>query len=636
LALLENIGGPEDLKKIPVEQLPALAAEIRREIIEVVSKNGGHLASSLGVVELSIALHYVFDSPTDRLIWDVGHQAYAHKILTGRRGRFASIRQTGGISGFTSRGESPHDAFGTGHASTSVSAALGIAEGLRLAGGCGKVIAVIGDGSLTGGLAFEGLNSAGHLEKDLIVVLNDNEMSINPNVGALSAWFSRKFATESFNRFRRQVKDWLKNLPRGGGEAIMMIRRAIDSSKALFTPGMLFEGLNFQYVGPIDGHDTGELIEVLRGVRELDGPVLVHIHTKKGRGYVFAEEDPARFHGIGAFDVATGKSPSGGRTFTRAFGEALASEAGNRPEIVAITAAMTEGTGLSEFQARFPERFYDVGIAEEHAVTFAAGLATTGVKPVVAIYSTFIQRGYDQIIHDVALQNLHVVFALDRAGIVGADGPTHHGAFDLSFCRLIPGVTIMAPADEDDLKNMLHSALHYGGPCFVRYPRAAVPDAPARPSPVVLPRGTGVLAFSPPGRIDVALLAIGTMVRPAVAAAMALGGEGISAAVANARFAKPLDEEIIFDTAAGVRAVITVEENALAGGFGSAVTELLASRGAAPPRMRRLGLPDRFIPHGERAEVLRSLDLDETGIAGAARHLLEEPKASGLKIIGAE
>ncbi|MBI5527091.1 MAG: 1-deoxy-D-xylulose-5-phosphate synthase [Deltaproteobacteria bacterium] len=635
MALLETIDGPGDLKKVPIEQLPALAGEIRREIIEVISKNGGHLASSLGVVELSIALHYVFDSPTDRLIWDVGHQAYAHKILTGRRERFATIRQTGGISGFTSRGESPHDAFGTGHASTSVSAALGIAEGLRLAGGQGKVIAVIGDGSLTGGLAFEGLNSAGHLEKDLIVVLNDNEMSINPNVGALSAWFSRKFATESFNRFRRQVKDWLKNLPRGGGEAIMMIRRAIDSSKALFTPGMLFEGLNFQYVGPIDGHNTGELIEVLRGVRELDGPVLVHVHTQKGKGYVFAEEDPARFHGVNAFDVATGKSAAGGRTFTKAFGESLVSEAERRPEIVAITAAMTEGTGLSEFQKRFPERFYDVGIAEEHAVTFAAGLATTGVMPVVAIYSTFIQRGYDQIIHDVALQNLPVVFALDRAGIVGTDGPTHHGAFDLSFCRLIPGVTIMAPADEGDLANMLHSALHYGGPCFVRYPRAVVPDAEAGSSPVVLPRGRGAAVFGPNGRADVAVIAVGTMVLPAVAAARTLCREGVSAAVVDARFAKPLDEEMILDTVTGVRALLCVEENALAGGFGTAVLETLALRGALPPRFRRLGLPDRFIPHGDRAEVLRSLDLDETGIAEAVRRLLEEPKAAGLKIIGA-
>jgi 1-deoxy-D-xylulose-5-phosphate synthase len=622
VSLLERINSPADLKSLSIEELPALASELRTEMLSVVSKNGGHLAASLGVVELTIALHYVFDSPQDSVIWDVGHQSYAHKLLTGRRDRFGTLRTEGGLSGFTNRSESPHDAFGAGHASTSVSAALGIAEGRRLLGKSGKVIAVIGDGSLTGGLAFEGLNAAGHLEKDLVVVLNDNEMSISPNVGALSAWFSRKFTSDFYKHYRRQIKQWLSRFPRGGGEAIMMIRRAIDSSKALLTPGILFEGFNFQYIGPIDGHDTRELAEVFTAVRDLDGPVVVHVRTKKGKGYPFAEDDPARFHGIGAFDLATGKAAAGGRSYTHAFGDAILDEAARRPDVVAISAAMADGTGLLGFARKYPDRFYDVGIAEEHAITFAAGLATQGVVPVVAIYSTFMQRAFDQIVHDVALQNLHVVFALDRAGLVGQDGPTHHGAFDMSFARLVPNTTVMAPSDEGELRDMLRSAIEYEGPCFVRYPRGAVPASSPSPGTVTLARGKGEFRVRSTGSPHVLIAAIGSMVEPAVEAARILESQNIHAGVLNARFAKPLDEELLLSAASEAAALVTVEENALAGGFGSAVVEMLSDRGVLPARVERLGIPDRFVAHGDRGKLLSGLGLDAKGIAAAAGRLM--------------
>jgi 1-deoxy-D-xylulose-5-phosphate synthase len=622
VSLLELASSPEGLKTIPPEKLPALAEEIRREILGVVSRNGGHLAASLGVVELTIALHSVFESPLDAIVWDVGHQSYAHKIITGRRGRFGTIRTAGGLSGFTSRAESPHDVFGTGHASTSVSAALGIAEGKRLSGRSGKAVAVLGDGSLTGGLAFEGLNQAGHLEKDLVVVLNDNDMSISPNVGALSEWFSRKFTTDFYKHYRRQIKQWLKRRPSGGTNALMMIRRAIDSSKALLTPGILFEGFNFQYIGPMDGHDIRGMMEIFRAVRDLEGPVVVHVRTCKGRGYPFAEDDPARFHGVGCFDLATGETDGGARTFTRAFGDALLAETDARADVAAITAAMADGTGLLEFQGRHPDRFYDVGIAEEHAVTFAAGLATQGIIPVVAIYSTFLQRGFDQIIHDVALQNLHVVFAVDRAGLVGQDGPTHHGSFDISYARLVPNVKIMAPADEGDLVSMLHAALDAEGPCFIRYPRGAVPGPAVRSPAMRLEIGRGAYAVEAAGRPDVVLIAVGSMVSPAIGAAGLLKSGGISASVINARFVKPLDADLIASAASVAWAAVTVEENALAGGFGSAVMEMLSERGAMPAKFARLGIPDRFIPHGDRRTLLASLGLDQDGIANAARALV--------------
>jgi len=623
VSILEKINSPCDLKKLSLEILPILAAEIREEILSVVSKNGGHLASSLGVVELSIALHYVFNSPIDAIVWDVGHQSYTHKLLTGRRDRFSTLRMSGGLTGFTSRTESPHDIFGTGHASTSISASVGIEEGRRITGKKGRVIAVIGDGAMSGGLAFEGLNFAGHLEKDLIVVLNDNEMSISPNVGALSSWFSRKFTSDFYKQYRRRIKSFLlSRFPRGGSEAIMLLRRAIDSTKVLLTPGILFEGFNFQYVGPIDGHDIKELIDVISSVKDLEGPVLIHVRTKKGKGYRFAEKEPSRFHGIGAFDLSTGKTLKNIRSYTQAFSDALVEEAMYRPEIAAITAAMADGTGLLKFQQKYPERFYDVGIAESHAVTFAAGLATQGVIPVVAVYSTFLQRAFDQIIHDVALQNLHVIFVLDRAGLVGQDGSTHSGTFDLTYARMIPNVTIMAPSDEAELQNMLKSAIDYTGPCFIRYPRGTVPSNTAVKIPVVLERGKARMIVKPQKKAEVIILAIGSRVIPAVQAAKLLGEKGIIAAVIDARFVKPLDDELIISSLSDTHVLVTVEENTLAGGFGSAVLEMLIKNAMVPKKIKCLGIPDRFIPHGERSKLLSDLGLDAEGIANEAEKLI--------------
>jgi 1-deoxy-D-xylulose-5-phosphate synthase len=609
------------LQALPAEELPRVAEELRGRIIRTVAANGGHLASSLGVVELTIALHRVLDSPRDKIVWDVGHQAYAHKLLTGRADRFHTLRQLDGISGFPKRAESPHDCFDVGHSGTSISAALGMAAARDAAGGDEKVVAVIGDGSLTGGMAFEALNHAGHLKSNLVVILNDNEMSIAPNVGALSAFLSRAMTSDLFRRARRETEQLLGHLPRFGKELVDLVHRAEHSLKGFLTPGMLFEAFGFDYVGPIDGHRLEDLTETLRNATRLEGPVLVHVMTKKGKGYAPAEAEPARFHGIGPFDPATGaarEEQGGAPSYTGVFGRTLVELAEADPRIVAVTAAMPEGTGLQPFAERYPTRFFDVGIAEQHAVTFAAGMAARGLRPVVAIYSTFLQRAYDSVIHDVCLQKLPVLFALDRGGLVGADGPTHHGAFDLSFLRLIPNLTVMAPRDELELRRALVTALAHDGPFAVRYPRGAGTGIDlAQPlTPVAIGRGEALRD----GR-DGVLVAIGSGVAAALAAAQQLAGEGLELAVVDARFAKPLDAELL--TAAAVRAgrVITVEENALPGGFGSAVAELLTERGLQVPLLR-IGLPDRFIEQGSQGELRQRYGLDAAGVARQVREFV--------------
>ncbi len=632
--LLDRIDSPSDLKGLPVADLPGLCQEIRAEIVETCARNGGHLGSSLGAVELNVALHYVFSTPKDKLVWDVGHQAYAHKLLTGRRDRFRTIRLPGGLAGFPERQESEHDAFGVGHASTAISAALGMLEAKRMSGEAGKVVAVVGDGAMTGGIAFEGLNQAGYLGRDLLVVLNDNEMSISPNVGALSEWFSKKFASRTYNRWRHAVKDFLAQVPKGA-EAIEIIRHGINATKALVTPGILFEGLGFHYVGPVDGHDVVSLVEAFQKLATFDAPVLLHAITQKGKGYEPAETDKAtRGHGLSFFDVATGKpvKKSGAKAYTDLFAEALCAEMERDDKIVAITAAMLEGTGLIKAKQLFPERTYDVGIAEQHAVTFAAGLACEGVRPVVAIYSTFLQRAYDQIIHDVALQRLPVTFALDRGGLVGADGKTHQGAFDLAYLRCVPNLVVMAPSDENELRHALHTSLSLPGPSAFRFPRGAGEGVPLDPEPKTLEVGKGRLARAVAGKPDVCVVAAGTTVRSAVAAAEALATEGLAISVVDARFVKPLDEELIAGEAIRARRVVTVEEGCLAGGFGTAVLELLERRGlvAEGIPIRRLGLPDEFVTHGDAAKQRAEIGIDRDGIARACREIAGDRKARGV------
>ncbi|HET9598064.1 MAG TPA: 1-deoxy-D-xylulose-5-phosphate synthase, partial [Anaeromyxobacteraceae bacterium] len=540
--LLDGIDSPQDVKRLSPGDLPRLCQEIRDEIVATCARNGGHLGSSLGAVELVVALHHVYASPLDRLVFDVGHQAYAHKLITGRRDRFRTLRTEGGLAGFPERDESEHDAFGVGHASTAVSAALGMIEARRLRREPGKVVALVGDGALTGCIAFEGLNQAGSLGRDLLVVLNDNEMSISPNVGALSEWFTKKFASRTFNDWRRTVKDVLAQVP-SGGEAVKVIRHALNAAKAFVSPGILFEGLGFQYVGPTDGHDVVGLVETFRKVQACDGPVLVHAVTTKGKGYQPAEADAAtRGHALSFFDVATGqpvaKKPAV-RSYTDLFADALCEQMARDGRVVAITAAMLEGTGLARAKKLFPDRTYDVGIAEQHAVTFAAGLACEGLRPVVAIYSTFLQRAYDQVIHDVALQRLPVTFALDRAGLVGADGKTHQGAFDLSYLRTVPGVLVMAPADENEMRHMLATALAHDGPAFFRFPRGSGLGLPLDGTPAPLPLGKGRVVRQASPRAEVALLAAGAAVHPALQAAERLAAGGIEATVVDARFVKP-------------------------------------------------------------------------------------------------
>ena len=632
--LLDRIEGPLDLKRLKPEDLPRLCQEIREEIIGTCSRNGGHLGSSLGAVELVVALHYVYNSPLDRLVFDVGHQAYAHKLLTGRRDRFRTIRTEGGLAGFPERHESEHDAFGVGHASTAISAALGMIEARRHHNEAGKVVALVGDGALTGGMAFEGLNQAGYLGRDLLVVLNDNEMSISPNVGALSEWFTKKFASRTFNHWRRTVKEILSQLPKGT-DAIKVIRAALNATKALVSPGLLFEGMGFQYVGPVDGHDVLGLVETFGKVQACGGPVLVHAITTKGKGYQPAEKDLAtRGHGLSFFDIATGKSVAkkpAVKSFTDLFAEALCEQMERDPRVVAITAAMLEGTGLIKAKQRFPDRTYDVGIAEQHAVTFAAGLACEGLRPVVAIYSTFLQRAYDQIIHDVAVQRLPVTFALDRGGLVGADGKTHQGAFDLTYLRCVPNMLLMAPSDENEMRHMLATALTYDGPAAFRFPRASGLGVPLDTSPAPFEVGKARLARNGGPRPDLLVLAAGTVVQAALAASEALAQDGFAVSVVDARFVKPLDEELFCSLAVAARCVLTVEEASLVGGFGAGCLEAFERHGVLHQlRVRRLGLPDSFITHGDAAKQRVQLGLDAAGIAAAGRELVGDRAARGV------
>ena len=629
MGFLQQIRSPEDIKKLPKRALNELAAEIRNRIVDVVSKNGGHLASSLGAVELAIALHYVFRAPTDKIVWDVGHQAYAHKLLTGRQERFGTLRQYRGLSGFTRMSESPFDAFTTGHSSTSISAALGMACYKRIRSSKGKVIAVIGDGSLTAGLAYEGLNQAGDIHKDLIVILNDNDMSINHNVGALSSFLSRKFSAKMLQDFRREFGEFLKSLPKIGDDIYQFAKRTEESFKSFVTPGMLFEAFNFEYFGPINGHNIGHLIDILDNIRHMSEPVLLHVTTVKGKGYPPAERNPIYFHGVGCFDAATGECPPAKTnvpTYTEVFGEVLVELAKNDPNIVAVTAAMPEGTGLTHFAEVFPDRFFDVGIAEQHGVTFAAGMATEGARPVVAIYSTFLQRAYDQILHDVCIEALPVVFALDRGGIVGEDGPTHHGVFDLSYLRSIPNMVVMAPRDENELARMLVTAMKHDGPAALRYPRGRGEGVPIERPVSPLPIGRGqVLATG----TDVLLIGIGRAVNDCMDAREALQQEGISAAVIDARFVKPIDAELICEWASRIPRVVTVEENVLQGGFGSAVLETLCDRMVAFHAVRRLGIPDRFIEHGPQSLLRELAGIDTKAIVHAATELVHNGRRDG-------
>ncbi len=628
--LLDKIIKPEDIKNLSIEDLKKLADEIRQVIIETVATNGGHLASNLGTVDLTIALHYVFNSPEDKIIWDVGHQAYTHKLLTGRLKEFSTIRQQNGLSGFPKRSESPHDSFGTGHSSTSISAALGIIEGRDQNNDTFKVLPVIGDGALTAGLAFEGLNHAGHLKKDLIVILNDNEMSISPNVGALSAYLSRLLMGDLYTKIKKETKHLLDLIPGVGEPMLKIAQKAEETVKGFIAPGMLFEELGFQYVGPVDGHKIDILIETLERFKDFPAPVLLHTITKKGKGYKPAEKHPGMFHGVGPFDIETGEFPSSGKiSYSAIFGNCLTKLAKEDERIIAITAAMTEGTGLSEFVQAFPKRFYDVGIAEPHAATFAAGLATQGLKPVVAIYSTFLQRSYDEIIHDICLQNLPVVFAIDRGGIVGDDGPTHNGTFDLSFLRHIPNIVVMAPKDGHELRSMLKTAVEYDGASAVRYPRGSVSDFQEEEELKTIPIGKSeVLADGK----DVLIIAIGSTVEPAAAAADLLSDGGINACVINARFVKPLDTDTIVSKAKDINNILTVEENVIAGGFGSAVLEELTKAGVQGINLKMLGIPDKFVEQGAQNVLRKNLGLDAEGIAREALALAGKKSASPTSI----
>ncbi|MCK5826600.1 MAG: 1-deoxy-D-xylulose-5-phosphate synthase, partial [Desulfuromusa sp.] len=590
--LLAQIESPADVKKLEKSELTQLADELRQQLIVTVSTNGGHLGSSLGVVELTIALHRVFDSPMDNIVWDVGHQAYAHKLLTGRKEQFSTLRQLNGISGFPKQNESEHDCFGVGHSSTSISAALGMAAGRDICGGDNKVIAVIGDGSLTAGMAFEALNHAGDLKQKLVVILNDNEMSISSNVGALSSFMSRKMTSETFIRFKKETEVLLNYVPGIGRDLVNLAKRAEESLKSFMTPGMLFEGFGFDYFGPIDGHNIDEMTKTLHNVAQIEGPVLLHILTTKGKGYGPAEENQAKFHGIGPFNSETGEvkvgKNSGAVSYTKVFGDTLIKLARTDEKIVAITAAMAEGTGLQEYSETFPERFFDVGIAEQHAVTFAAGLACRGLHPVVTIYSTFMQRAYDQVVHDVCLQNLPVTFALDRGGLVGADGPTHHGVFDLSFLRHIPNLTFAVPRNEQELQRIMLTASLFEGPFVYRYPRGNGIGLPLPEQIEPLEIGRGELLRK---GTDGLIIAVGDLVNQALIAAAQLSAQGIEVSVIDARFVKPLDDDLILSQAEKVPFVITAEENSLQGGFGAAVLELLNDLGLAVPVMR-IGIPD--------------------------------------------
>jgi 1-deoxy-D-xylulose-5-phosphate synthase len=617
---LEKINSPDDLKRLTIPEFITLSDEIRKLIIDVVSKTGGHLSSSLGVVELTIALHHIFDTPSDKIIWDVGHQCYAHKILTGRRDQFGTLRQDNGISGFPSRKESVYDVFNTGHASNSISIAVGLAEAKRKLNQPHKIISVIGDGSLTGGMSFEALNHAGDLKSDIIVILNDNEMSISKNIGALSSYLNRIMTGEFVSNAREEIKRMLKNLPALGDTVYKAAKHIEESVKGFVTPGIIFEQLGFQYFGPVDGHNFNYLIETLRNIKRLKGPILVHVVTKKGRGYTHAEDDPARFHGISTFEVETGSpTKNGPPTYTDIFGDTIMQLAEQDNKIVAITAAMGLGTGLENFSQRFPDRFYDIGIAEQHGVTFAAALALGGLKPFVAIYSTFLQRAYDQIILDVCLQKLPVVFAVDRSGIVGQDGPTHHGVFDLTYFRHIPNIILMAPKDGNELKQMLYSAYLYNKPAAIRYPRGeaqgVIPDKDFIEIPI------GKWEKLKEGN-DIAIIACGNTVYPSLSAAAELAEEGIQCTVINGRFIKPMDINMLIDIAASIKRILTVEENTVIGGFGSGVMEILSEE-KLDAVVRRIGVPDSFLPHGSQGVLRKMVGISTEGIKSTIRQWLK-------------
>jgi 1-deoxy-D-xylulose-5-phosphate synthase len=625
-SFLDHINSPADLKGLKISDLEKLSSEIRDLIVETVSRNGGHLAPSLGVVELTIALHYVFNAPHDKIIWDVGHQAYTHKIITGRREQFHTLRKYKGISGFPRRMESQYDSFNTGHSGTSISAALGITTAKHIKKEKNKVIAVIGDGSMTAGMAFEALNQTGHTEKDLIVVLNDNEMSITKNVGALSSYISRKISEPRFVSLKRNLENFFRSIPGVGENILAVLKRSEDSLIGLLTPGMLFEALKFRYIGPIKGHDLNLLIKTFKDVSLLEGPVLVHVLTTKGKGYEPAENNPTLFHGIGSFDVATGltkkKSDQEPPSYTEVFGKTMVELGSKEKRLFAITAAMREGTGLSEFASLYPDRFIDVGIAEQHAVTFAAGLATEGFKPVVAIYSTFLQRSLDQIIHDVCLPNLPVIFTLDRGGIVGEDGPTHQGTFDLSYLRIVPNMTVMAPKDENELRHMLYTALNVHGPVAVRYPRGKGVGVPIDNEYTTIPMGESEILAD--GN-DCLILALGNRVHPALEAAMDLKKEGYSVSVVNCRFVKPLDQRLP-DMAANMRKILIVEENTLHGGFGSGILEFLADQGLSNIIIKRLGIADTFVEHGPQDILREHYGIDKKRIIEETRKLCNSDK----------
>lgn len=629
--ILKNISNPDDLKKISKEYLPEVCESIRELIIDTCSKCGGHLASSLGVVELTVALHYVFNSPDDKIVWDVGHQAYAHKILTGRRKSFGTLRTTGGISGFPKMEESPHDVFGTGHASTSISAALGIAKALKKKGSNNKAIAVIGDGSMTGGLALEALNLAGHKVGNLIIILNDNEMSISENVGALSKFLSIHLHGKTVNRFKRYLKKTLLLIPVLGKRIYKFFEKAEEATIGFFTPGHLFEAFGCDYIGPLDGHNITEMTDVFERIinsPSMGKPILIHVMTKKGRGYKYAEDNPTIYHGVGPFCREKGVASSSEKiTYTQAFSEAMLDLAGVDDRVVAITAAMPSGTGLEAFAKKYPDRFYDIGIAEGHAVTFAAGLATQGYRPVVAIYSTFMQRAYDHIIHDVCLQKLPVTFALDRAGIVGEDGPTHHGIFDISYLRSIPDMILMAPRDDVTLKEMLSFAVTHNGPAAIRYPRGCVPKKVAKDKADKLQIGQAEIVYetSEPKAI---ILSIGNLVESAVEASEMLIEKGVGVIVVDPKFIKPFDFNLLEELIGKCPIVITVEENVLSGGFGSMIGEWMANNSMYDVQLKCLGITDEFPTHGTQKYLRELYQLDAVGIKNAVVEVVNRPARS--------
>jgi 1-deoxy-D-xylulose-5-phosphate synthase len=628
---LTRIDSPADLKKVPRQELPKVAEELRDYLIAVVSQVGGHLASSLGVVELTLALHYIFDAPKDKIVWDVGHQAYGHKILTGRRDRFPTLRQYGGISGFPVRDESPYDSFNVAHACTAISAALGMAAARDLKGEDYHVAAVVGDAGLTGGVALEGINNLGTLQKKVLVILNDNKMSISPNVGAIEGYLNRIVHGQAYHRLTSEVEKMILSVPRLGPRLLRLSKDMVETAKTLLIPGMVFEELGFEYVGPVNGHNLEELLTVLSQVKGNHGPTLLHVVTQKGKGYPHAEKLPVKFHGVTQFDISTGafhKVPAKAPSYTAVFGQALCELAAKDSRIVAITAAMSEGTGLEEFSKRFPDRFFDVGIAEQHALDFAAGLACEGMRPVAAIYSTFLQRAYDQVIHDLCLMRLPVVLALDRAGLVGADGPTHHGLYDLAYLGAAPGIVVMAPKDENELRNMLATALMTDGPTAVRYPRGSGLGVPYDLEFKKLEIGKAEILREGD---DIAILALGSMVYPCLEAASRLDAEGLRSTVINARFMKPLDEDLIAVLAAEKQFLVTAEEGTEAGGFGAKVAAMLHDR-KIPTSILRIAVPDRIIPHGAPSLLHAKYGLDVDGIVQKIRaYAAEVPSRRGFQ-----